>query len=250
MSTLYELFKVPEDATQEEITQAYHQILQKADSLPQTEKLIEQVRRIKIAYEILSNPEKRKKYDLDLATKRADELLENVQVKTEETELPKLEEPSEKSSPQVYKKRPQIDEAKMKKIISDQINYITKHYSDQTNPKQSDMSSKQQRKQLRKEKRNVKKEQELKREMEIQAYGKFLENQGYRVKYPWTWPRVKRLIIAIISVTITFFILWHVPFVKNALMNLYQENFVIKFFVDIVASLFKAIVDSIKSIFQ
>ncbi len=252
MSTLYALFKVPEDATSEEITKAYQQILQKADSLPQTEKLIEQIRRIKIAYGILSNPQKRKKYDLDLATKRADELLENVQLKKEEKpeKFSQLENPIEDALS--FKKKSQVDQERMKQMIAEQINQISQMDLANEIPKkkQPQLTPKQQKRQWRKEKRNARKKQELKREMEIQAYGQYLENQGYHVKYPWTWPRVKRLIRALIFVVITIIILWQIPFVKNTCIALYQENFIIQFFVDMVVSLFKAIANSVKSIFQ
>lgn len=250
MSTLYELFKVTENATQEEIAGAYHKILEKADSLPQNEKIVEQIRRIKIAYGILSNPEKRKKYDLDLATKRADELLQNVQVKNEEPKEEANHLPEEKKleEMQTQHTQPSVDEAKIKQAISNQINHIVENYH--TNEKEKKLAEKQKKRLQKQQKRQAKKDQQLKREMEIQAYGKYLENQGYKVKYPWTWLRVKRLMIAIIAVSISLWILWQIPFIKNSLMELYQENFVIKFFADMIHSVFQGIGNSIKSIFQ
>lgn len=237
MSTLYELLQVKENATQEEITEMYHKILQKADSLPQNEAIIEQVRRIKIAYGILSDSEKRKKYDSDLATKRAEELLENVQIK-EEKEPESSVEPNK--------------EERLKEIISNQINTITDTYQEQKikQEQQKKLAEKQAKKEFRRAKREAKKQQQIKREMQIQAYGDYLQKQGYKVKYPWTWLRVKRLLIAIFVVIFTLFILWHIPFIKNSLTNLYQENIVIKYLVDILNSIFTSILDGIKSNFQ
>jgi len=237
LSTLYELLQVKENATQEEITESYHKILQKADSLPQNEAIIEQVRRIKIAYGILSDSEKRKKYDSDLATKRAEALLENVQIK-DEKELENLEESNQ--------------EERLKKTISNQINTIMDNYQEQKikQEQQEKLAEKQAKKEFRKAKRETKKQQQIKREMQIQAYGDYLQKQGYKVKYPWTWLRVKRLLITIIAVILSLFILWHIPFIKNSLTNLYQENFVIKFLVDFINSIFTSIIDGIKSIFQ
>lgn len=241
LNTLYELLKVKENASQEELTESYHKILEKAASLPQSEKLIEQVRRIKIAYGILSDVEKRKKYDLDLATKRADELLENVQVKKEEVK------------PEVMESFiAHEQEEKLKQTISEQIDHVIENYNVSQVKQQNDQKlvEKRQKQQLRKAKKEAKKQQQLKREMEIQAYGRYLENQGYKVKYPWTWPRVKRLLISIVTVCISGFILWHIPFVKNTLVNLYQENFVVKLFVDMIASIFGWLINGIKSIFK
>ena len=120
----------------------------------------------------------------------------------------------------------------------------------QVSKKQEILSQKQQRKQLKKQKREAKKQQQLKKEMEIQAYGRYLENQGYKVKYPWTWLRVKRLLITIITIIISFFILWQIPFIRKNLTDLYEGNFVIKFLVDTVLSIFNGIKESIKSIFK
>lgn len=230
MSTLYELFHVKENATQEEITQAYQNLLKKADSLPETEQLVEQVRRMKIAYGILSNPEKRQKYDSDLADKRTKELLENVKVSDEE--------------PKKAPAKDAIAEEKIKQTISDQIENLVEVYQNQQKEEKIKQKAqeKQQKKQFQKRKREAKKQQQLKREMEIQAYGRYLEKQGYQVKYPWTWLRIKRLLITIFVLILTMIILWQIPVVQNTCLKLYNENFVIKFLVDAI----QWIIDAIK----
>lgn len=247
MSTLYDLFKVKENATQDEIKQAYDKILEKADSLPQNEKIIEQTRRIKIAYGILSDPEKREKYDMDLATQKADELLQNVQTKEEPNE-----EVIEKSE------LPEIDEAKIKQEIENQIDkaqtvrQLEEKLEQQRKAEQAreEQIRKQIKKQERRNRRQAKKEQQLKREMEINAYGEYLQRQGYKVKYPWTWLRVKRLMLSILSIIIALIIIWHIPFVRKTLTDLYHENPVVKFLVDIVFSILNWIMSSIQSIFK
>ncbi len=243
MRNLYELFKVEEDATPEQITQAYHRLLAKSESLPQTENLKEQIGRIKIAYGILSNPEKRKKYDLDFATQKAKKLLEELPIKEEEN---KPEEKTSNTNSTI------TDETKMKQTIAKQIDAIMEVCNDQTKQyeKQQKTIEKQQKKYLRQEQRNQKKQKQLKREMEIQAYGRYLEQQGYQVKYPWTWLRVKRLLLAIFVLLISGFIIWQIPFIRKQIMDLYQQNFLIKVFIDSIVSIFTGIIDSIKSIFQ
>ena len=244
MSTLYDLFKVKENATQQEITTSYDNILKKATSLPQNEKIIEQVQRIKIAYGILSDPEKRKKYDLDLATKRADELLENIQTKDEETqeEQEDISQIKEESIKQEIEN--QINDA----ITSQNIRQLKEKLNKQRKNQQfmEEQARKQAKKQVRKMKRQAKKEQQLKREMEINAYGEYLQRQGYKVKYPWTWLRIKRLLISIIVVVITVCIMWQIPFVRQMLTDLYNENFVVKFLVDAIYSIFNGIINGIK----
>lgn len=257
MSTLYDLFKVKENATQEQIREAYESILQKAASLPQNEKIVDQVRKIKIAYGILSDSEKRKKYDLDLATQRADELLQKVQPRKEELAENKLKEPVQTSeTPNIP-----INEEKIKQEIESQINHAIQYQNIRDLKQKLDKQREQKQltqqqwkkevqKQERKKKRQAKKEQQLKREMEINAYGEYLQRQGYKVKYPWTWLRIKRLILSITAVLITLFILWQIPFVRKTLTDLYNQNFVIKFLADIVFSIFNGIINGIKSIFK
>lgn len=272
MSTLYELFKVEENATQEQIKEAYDKILKKADSLPQNDKIIEQVRRIKIAYGILSNTEKRKKYDLDLATKRADELLENVKVKqnipnefpddTDEDGNIILEKTSDEQEVEINEQIIEpINEEKIKQAIDEQINKMTKKHSVRELKENADKKriekklqeeafQKQAKKQARKERRQAKKEEQLKREMEINAYGEFLSRQGYKVKYPWTWLRVKRLLITIFATVMVMIIAWQIPYVRKMLTDLYNENFMVRAIVNLVVSIFKSIIQGIKGIFK
>lgn len=230
MSTLYDLFKLSENATQEQIKQAYDNIIKKADSLPENEKIIQQIRRVKIAYGILSNPEKREKYDFDLAAKRAQALLENVQIK-EKQEL--VENKTEKQIEQ---------ERRIKQAIDEHLENIAKQ--------QKVKQEKQNRTKERKEKRQAKKEAMLKKEREMYAYGAYLEKQGYYVKYPWTWLRIKRLLITIISIIIALSVMWQIPFVKQTLTDLYQENQILRLLVDSITSLNRSILEWIKNIFK
>lgn len=249
MSTLYDLFKVTETASVEEIKEKYDAIIERSNSLPQDKNTIDKIRRIKIAYGILSDPEKRKKYDLDLATKRADELLEKVQVNEEKIQNQEIEKPKTIDNSQ-------IDEKSIRQEIEKQIDVMTKNnvlnnvVQNQNNTNRSIEDEKAQKKEEKRLKKEQKKRRQLEREMEIQAYGKYLENQGYKVKYPWTWPRVKRLLITIFAIIITCFIMWHIPFVRNTLTDLYDNNFIFRTLANIVISLFQSIINLIKSLFK
>ena len=83
MVTIYELLEVQENASKEEIEKSYQKLIleyQKNPSLSEEENNQNEMilNKLKIAYEILSNDEKRKKYDNDLAKKRAEDLIKNV----------------------------------------------------------------------------------------------------------------------------------------------------------------------------
>lgn len=239
MRTLYELFKVSEDATVEEITANYNRIIEKSKALPQTEQLIKQIQKINIAYGILSNDDKRKKYDLDLANKRAESLLNNIR----ETNI-ELEKVSSI----------ELDEERIKQSIEEQINSaINEQEMNEIKTKMTKntlkKTEKAQQKLERKNRKIEKREQQYKREQEIYEYGAYLEKQGYKVEYPWTWLRIKRLLISFITVVIVLIVFWNIPFVRKILVDLYENNFVIKSLVNIIISIINGIVATLKSVF-
>lgn len=78
MSNLYEILEVSEKASKEVIDKAYHVLVKKYHPDLQQENTQKQKAEIKIkkineAYEILSNEEKRKQYDLKLKQKREEQ---------------------------------------------------------------------------------------------------------------------------------------------------------------------------------
>ena len=101
MITIYDLLEIEEDASKEEIEEAYNKILYKYRQDPNFSEETNQqnemiVNKIKIAYEILSNDEKRKKYDSDLSKKRAESLLKGLEKNEEskqENEKPQFVRP-------------------------------------------------------------------------------------------------------------------------------------------------------------
>ena len=279
LSTLYELFKLNEDASQEEIKESYEKILEEANNLPQNEQTVNQVRRIKIAYGILSDPQKRKDYDLNLAEKRANELIKKIEIKPPTIEKKENDfQGNIKNEEVIYnhnntemRKKSQIRQIK-EKIDRNQNTKQSKNVKKSNVSKNEDRSQisnktmsndkdfnnskreeekkiREQKRKYKKEKRAEKKEKQRKREMEIQAYGKYLKEQGYKVKYPWTWPRIKRLLIAIFVIVICSIIVCHIPFVNRTLNNLYNDNIFVQKIVDIFVSIVKALFDTIKGIF-
>ena len=80
-----------------------------------------------------------------------------------------------------------------------------------------------------------------------EAYVTELRNRGYDVKYPWTWKRVRNLIVGIATFIFIGYILWQIPAVKETLIDLYNENFIVKAIVDIIKSIFQAVASIFKS---
>ena len=97
------------------------------------------------------------------------------------------------------------------------------------------------------DKKQMKKAQREYQERYQEAYVNELRNRGYNVKYPWTRKRVKNLLIGMFATVLTIFILWQIPMVREPLVELYNENSIIKTVVDIFVSFIKAIFSVFKS---
>ena len=96
-------------------------------------------------------------------------------------------------------------------------------------------------------KKEMKKAEREYREKYKEAYVTELRNRGYNVKYPWTWKRVKNLLIGIFATILVIVIAWQIPMVREPLIDLYNENVIIKTLVDVVVSILNAIFGIFKS---
>ena len=89
-------------------------------------------------------------------------------------------------------------------------------------------------------KERKRKEREYKEKYQ-EAYVTELRSRGYDVKYPWTWKRVKNLLITVIVVVVVCFIAWQIPAVRNPLVEIYETNGIVRMLVNMVFSIFKGI---------
>lgn len=81
-------------------------------------------------------------------------------------------------------------------------------------------------------------------------YEAYFRSLGYKVKHKWTRKERITLIIAIITIIILFLIFWNIPQTHNMMMNLYNDNIVIKIIVNIVVGFFNSIGRFFKTIFK
>lgn len=239
MITIYELLGVEEDASKEEIENAYSRLIleyrQDAKFDEEKNKKNEKIlNRLKLAYEILTDDEKRKRYDYDLGQKRAESLLENVVSHPQETEKAELETKEEKPK----------DEFKNVPSNEEQLEYGSEQENYQETTTQDELLSKDEKNKIRKAaqdefKQKLKKAKQAEAEYNEaynKAYNDYLRKMGYKVKEPWTWKRVKTLIITILVIIVLAVILLNIPPVKNMLYKLYKENFIIKALVDLITT--------------
>ncbi len=241
MVTIYDLLEVEEDASKEEIERAYSRLVLefRQDIKFDAEKNKENemiVNRLKLAYEILTDDAKRKRYDHELAQKRAESLIQNVSVSHD------VQDESEGTSTE------KVDNQLSSKQESRQGQNVAT-VQEENDPMEINELTEEERNKIRKA---AKKEfnQRLKKAKQAEAeyqeaynreYNNYFRKMGYDVKEPWTLKRVKRVAIAIIVVILFFVIMWYIPPIRAMLIKLYEENFVIKGLVDIVKGIINII---------
>ena len=73
---------------------------------------------------------------------------------------------------------------------------------------------------------------------------------GYKIKEPWTWKRVKDLLIILSVFIIVITIIWFFPPTHKLIMDFYEGNEIIKTIVDIIGKILLGIINGIISFFK
>lgn len=249
--TVYDLLEVSENASKDEIEKSYLRLVNeyKIDPKFSQQEIDENemiLKKLKLAYDILSNDEKRKKYDADLAQKIAEELIKNVSIKpsTSESENANQENIVKESAEPT-----QNNEIKYKKVNKEVV-YEEEYDEEPEEIQLTDSEKKNLKKAAEKEfKDNLKKAQKAEEEYNKaynEAYNDYLRKMGYTVKEPWTLKRVRNLIIGLFVIIVVCVLIWILPPTRKLLVQIYEENFIIKSLVDIVVMLFNAIISAFK----
>ena len=170
----YDILEISKSASPEIIEKAYRTLTKKyhPDLCENNLKIKheEKMKKINEAYEILSNLEKRKKYDL---------FLKNNEISIEDYN-------------KLYNENINL---------KNEINYLKNNYC-------------------------------------INDYKKNYSNK-YKIKFTKIKKDLLALLITIIILIIIFFILWNIPFTRNYLIDLYNNNSILKIFVDLILDIFK-----------
>lgn len=188
----YDILEINKNASQEIIEKAYKILVKKYHPDLQESNLKnkyeEKIKEINEAYEILSDPEKRKNYDLTL----------------------KNNEISNEDYNNLYN-----ENVHLKNEIN---NLKNKNYQNNYSNQEENL------------------EREYKQAYEqayYNAYIRNLKNLGYKIRYKRTYKDYLALLLTIIFLAILGFILWHIPFVKNYFISLYNDNEILKNIIDI-----------------
>jgi len=216
MKNYYEILEVDKLASPEIIDKAFKTLAKRyhPDMHEQEKKewAEENFKQINEAYEILSDVEKRAKYDTELATTTIDysekykELCEQQEILKQELEI--LREKYRYSN---------------KSVQSSNYNYASN--DDYTNDSNRIF--------YKENYNEYPNENEIRNQEFDRAYRSILQNLGYKIKQKRTFKDFLAFLITISIMIFIVFLLWHIPFTKNYLISFYEENAIVKTIVDI-----------------
>lgn len=220
----YDILQVNQNASPEIIEKAYktlakkyHPDLQPEENKKQAEEILKDINE---AYEILSNPISKVDYD--------NSLKENYISEKDYENLYNQNEVLKSKLNNIYQQEKNINN-----INDENINYPKNNINDNLK-KQEEFFAKQQAE-------NLKYQEELQRAREKayhDAYIQDLKNRGYKIKYKKTFKDYLKGFITIFIVIIVLIALWHIPFIHNFFMNLYNENELLHYIVDLFLNIF------------
>lgn len=197
----YDILEVNKNASSEIIEKAYKTLVKKYHpDLQENDlkiKYEEKIKKINEAYDILSDPEKRKKYDLNL---------KNTEISINDYNSLYQENINLKNNLNILKEKLNYLNNIQNNYEKNNLNYNNlennKNYSENNNINYNDIN-----------------------------YTNYFSNFFVNIKN-----KLKDLFaffITILIIIFIFFILWHIPFTKNYLIKLYNENSILQFFVNL-----------------
>ena len=222
----YEILEVNKNASPEIIEKAYKTLVKKYHPDLQEDNLKniyeEKIKKINEAYDILSNSEKRKNYDLNLKNTfiSSDDynnlINENINLKKEINYL-----------------KNNINNIQ-KNINNNYNNFNNKNIN--SNHNSTEHMNNNSYVNYNKNQENI---NNAYNKAYYDAYIQDLKNKGYKIKYKKNWKDFIAFILTILVIIFIGFILWQIPFTKKYLINLYEENPIINLFINFILNIFK-----------
>lgn len=204
MKTFYDLLNVSENATLEEIEESYKNLKNKYESyllLPQNkEKAEEYLKKLDIAFKVLSNSETKSSYDKDLVKMRNDELMSNLQKNTSDYNKEVEEKAAQEKAIEEKKKQEEI-KAKEEEDRKKKLEYVQSAIEKQIA---------EQQKQL-----DIENEQRQKIQQKIEKEYKKYVRKNKRFS-------LTRTLYAIIVVFVAVFLITRIPFVQNYITERFE----------------------------
>ena len=208
----YDWLEISRNASPEVVEKAYktlvkkyHPDLQEGENKQQAEEII---KKINEAYSVLSDETKRKQYDATIQ--------ENTVSKEDYDKL-------------------QQELNNMRRQSTTNDNHTNYDTSNVTTTQSTGNENQEQ---------NIEYQQQLenaRKKAYYDAYIQDLKRRGYKIRYKKTFKDYLRIFIVIIVVIVLCILLWVIPFTREKLIDFYNSNEIIKWMIDTVINIFKAI---------
>ena len=183
------------------------------------------MKKINDAYEILSDDEKRSKYDRELEEKEEQErnnLNNNVNMNNVTSNNEYYNAYTQKNNEYSERNNKNIDENDWREQFSK-------------------LSKKQQEKLIK----NIQKEASAEYR---KLYVDYFRSLGFKIKRKWTFKDFLAIFILILILCLIIFILWLIPPTHELLLELYESNLFIRIIVNITIGIFQGIINFFKNI--
>ena len=214
----YDILEVNKNASPEIIEKAYKTLVKKYHPDLQENNLKnnyeEKIKKINEAYEILSNPEKRKNYDLQL---------QNNEISKEDYNNLYNENINLKNEINYLKNNINLNNSYQTQNVKNNIQQ-SQNTNYENNINQEDINQKI---------------NNAVNKAYHDAYVQDLKNRGYKIKYKKTFKDFLALILTVGVILIIVFVLWQIPFTRNYLIGLYNDNPAVQFIVNLFLNIFK-----------
>lgn len=209
----YKILEVDKDASPEVIEKAYKTLVKKYHPDLQESNMREKsegrIKLINEAYEVLSNPVSRSKYDLTLK-----------QSEISQEDYNKLSE----ENISLHKEINNLKQKSNFQYTQNDFQFTANNHSQQPN------YNEEYRKQLEYENEIL----QAKEKAYHDAYIQDLKNRGYKIRYKKTPKDYFKNLIAFILTLLILFLLLQIPFINNFFKSLFSENPIIRAFLNIL----------------
>lgn len=216
--TYYDILEVSRYATDEVINRAhkvlvkrYHPDVQKDSE--SRKKAAEEMVKVNEAYEVLSDKDKKAKYDKKL---ELEEQRKNMQ--------------NSSNGYGVYN----TNNRSSKKNNSN----INRNSGQNVNQSMVNIQNNQAEEEIERQRRLIEMQGDAIRENMRQQYYNQLRSMGYTIKEPFSWKKAKRIVILIIALIVINFLIFNIPFLANLMSDLEFSNPILAIFIRILRGIF------------
>ena len=229
----YEILEIDKKASIEIVDKAYKTLVKKYHpDLQEGSKKLECEEKLKLineAYEILSNPDKREIYNQEIEFQSQ----QNRRDKDRNT----------------YKHENKYTDTNYQENISNnnadsyiKSNFVENNYRSYENFQPSyqnlDEKVRQARQKAEYEKQYYKQMNNAINKAYHDAYIQDLKNRGYKIKYKKTFKDYINGFLSLVIFAFIVIVLWQIPFIRNFFINMYEENKILHYLVDLILKIF------------